>query len=67
LLTGKVPTGQIGVDLVKVETVLTTIFKIANWKAILLLDEAALFLAQRSNDPYLKRSRIGIVPQARTI
>jgi SpoVK/Ycf46/Vps4 family AAA+-type ATPase len=42
------------VDPVKVETVLTTIFKIASrWRAILLLDEADVFLAQRSNDPHL--------------
>ncbi|KAH7131172.1 P-loop containing nucleoside triphosphate hydrolase protein [Dactylonectria macrodidyma] len=50
-----VPAGQIGVDPVKVERIiLTSIFKIASrWKAILLLDEADVFLAQRSNDPHL--------------
>lgn len=47
-----VPAGQIGVDPVGVERVLTTIFKIASrWKAILLLDEADVFLAQRSDSP----------------
>lgn len=34
--------------------ILATIFKIASrWKAILLLDEADVFLAQRSSDPHL--------------
>ncbi|KID73422.1 ATPase family AAA domain-containing protein 3C [Metarhizium brunneum] len=48
-----VPAGQIGVDPVGVERVLTTIFKIASrWKAILLLDEADVFLAQRSDSPH---------------
>lgn len=41
-------------DPVKVESVLTSIFKIASrWKAILLLDEADVFLAQRSDNPQL--------------
>ena len=49
-----VPAGQIGVDPVKVETILTRIFKVASrWKAILLLDEADVFLAQRSGDPHI--------------
>lgn len=40
-------------DPVGVERVLTTIFKIASrWKAILLLDEADVFLAQRSDSPH---------------
>ncbi|KAJ2892621.1 hypothetical protein MKZ38_009544 [Zalerion maritima] len=48
-----VPAGQIGVNPVKVERILTSIFKITSrWKAILLLNEADVFLAQRSNDPY---------------
>ncbi|KAK3938109.1 P-loop containing nucleoside triphosphate hydrolase protein [Diplogelasinospora grovesii] len=38
-----VPAGQIGVDPVKVEAILTT-------KAILLINEADIFMAQRSND-----------------
>ncbi|KAK0637179.1 P-loop containing nucleoside triphosphate hydrolase protein [Bombardia bombarda] len=46
-----VPAGQIGVDPVKVEAILTTVFKIASrWKAILLIDEADIFMAQRSSD-----------------
>jgi len=40
------------VDPVKVENILTSIFKIASrWKAILLLDEADVFLAQRADSP----------------
>jgi SpoVK/Ycf46/Vps4 family AAA+-type ATPase len=39
------------VDPVTVEAILTTVFKIASrWKAILLIDEADIFMAQRSND-----------------
>ncbi len=38
-------------DPAKVEAILTIIFKIASrWKAILLLDEADIFMAQRTND-----------------
>ncbi|KAK3370958.1 P-loop containing nucleoside triphosphate hydrolase protein [Lasiosphaeria ovina] len=49
-----VPAGQIGVDPVKVEPILKTIFKIASrWKALLLLDEADVFLAQRSDNVQL--------------
>lgn len=41
-------------DPVKVEFALTSIFKVASrWKAILLLDEADVFLAQRSDNPQL--------------
>ncbi|KAG4255570.1 hypothetical protein FPRO03_14081 [Fusarium proliferatum] len=44
--------GQIGVDPVQVENILTNTFKIAGrWKAILLLDEADVFVSQRSNNP----------------
>lgn len=47
-----VPAGQIGVDPVQVEKILTNTFKIAGrWKAILLLDEADVFLSQRSDNP----------------
>ncbi|KAK0648838.1 P-loop containing nucleoside triphosphate hydrolase protein [Cercophora newfieldiana] len=49
-----VPAGQIGVDPVKVEPILKTVFKIASrWKALLLLDEADVFLAQRSDNVQL--------------
>jgi hypothetical protein len=42
------------VDPVKVEPILKTIFKIASrWKALLLLDEADVFLAQRSENVQL--------------
>lgn len=41
-------------DPVKVEFALTSIFKVASrWRAILLLDEADVFLAQRSDNPLL--------------
>ena len=54
LLTSQVAAGQIGVDPVKVEKFLKNVFKIASrWKAILLLDEADVFLAERTNDPNL--------------
>uniref|UniRef100_A0A0B7KEQ8 AAA+ ATPase domain-containing protein n=1 Tax=Bionectria ochroleuca TaxID=29856 RepID=A0A0B7KEQ8_BIOOC len=47
-----VPAGQIGVDPVQVENILTNTFKIAGrWKAILLLDEAHVFVSQRSDNP----------------
>lgn len=47
----RVPAGQIGVEADRVEAMLTMIFKIASrWKAILLIDEADIFMAQRSND-----------------
>lgn len=47
-----VPAGQIGVDPVQVENILTNTFKIAGrWKAILLLDEADVFVSQRSDNP----------------
>ncbi|KAF5696898.1 AAA family [Fusarium globosum] len=47
-----VPAGQIGVDPVQVENILTNTFKIAGrWKAILLLDEADVFLSQRGDNP----------------
>ncbi|KAH7230146.1 P-loop containing nucleoside triphosphate hydrolase protein [Fusarium redolens] len=47
-----VPAGQIGVDPVQVENILTNTFKIAGrWKAILLLDEADMFLSQRVDNP----------------
>jgi hypothetical protein len=50
LLTDQVPAGQIGVEPVEVESILTTVFKIASrWKAVLLIDEADIFMAQRSN------------------
>ncbi|KAH7009378.1 P-loop containing nucleoside triphosphate hydrolase protein, partial [Microdochium trichocladiopsis] len=43
-----------GLDPVKVEPILKTIFKIASrWKALLLLDEADVFLAQRSENVQL--------------
>ena len=46
--------GQIGVDPVKVEKFLKSVFKIASrWRAILLLDEADVFLTERTNDPNL--------------
>ncbi|KAG7434928.1 ATP-dependent zinc metalloprotease FtsH [Fusarium oxysporum f. sp. raphani] len=49
-----VAAGQIGVDPVRVESFLTTTFKIAScWKAILLIDEADVFLAQRSDNPQI--------------
>ncbi|KAK0628680.1 P-loop containing nucleoside triphosphate hydrolase protein [Bombardia bombarda] len=49
-----VPAGQIGVEPTKVEPILKTIFKIASrWKALLLLDEADVFLAQRSENVQL--------------
>ncbi|RSL85559.1 hypothetical protein CDV31_016546 [Fusarium ambrosium] len=49
-----VAAGQIGVDPVRVENFLTTTFKIAGrWKAILLIDEADVFLAQRSDNPQI--------------
>jgi SpoVK/Ycf46/Vps4 family AAA+-type ATPase len=39
------------VDPVKVEPILKNVFKIASrWKALLLLDEADVFLAQRSDN-----------------
>ncbi|KID82559.1 AAA family ATPase, partial [Metarhizium majus ARSEF 297] len=48
-----VAAGQIGVDHVRVEKFLKTIFKIASrWKAILLLDGADVFLAERALDPH---------------
>ncbi|KAI3572191.1 hypothetical protein IWW34DRAFT_824470 [Fusarium oxysporum f. sp. albedinis] len=44
--------GQIGVDPVQVENILTNTFKIAGrWKAILLLDEADVFVSQGSDNP----------------
>ncbi|KAF5689154.1 AAA family [Fusarium denticulatum] len=47
-----VPVGQIGVDPVHVENILTNAFKIAGrWKAVLLLDEADVFVSQRSDNP----------------
>jgi hypothetical protein len=47
LLTDQVPAGQIGVDPVEVEAMLTRIFKIASrWRAILLIDDADIFMAQ---------------------
>ena len=53
-LTNQVAAGQIGVDPVKVEKILTSIFKIVSrWKAIPLLDEADVFLAQRADSPQL--------------
>ncbi|KAI8956826.1 hypothetical protein F5Y11DRAFT_364727 [Daldinia sp. FL1419] len=49
-----VPAGQIGVEHTRVERYLKNIFKIASrWKAILLLDEADVFLAERTNDPHV--------------
>ena len=48
MLTNQVAAGQIGVDHVRVEKILKNIFKIAGrWGAILLLDEADVFLAER--------------------
>ncbi|KEY64860.1 hypothetical protein S7711_03857 [Stachybotrys chartarum IBT 7711] len=48
-----VAAGQIGVDHVRVEKFLKSIFKIASrWRAILLLDEADVFLAERALDPH---------------
>jgi len=48
-----VAAGQIGVDHVRVEKILKTIFRIASrWGAILLLDEADVFLAERALDPH---------------
>ncbi|KAH8878683.1 hypothetical protein GQ53DRAFT_82027 [Thozetella sp. PMI_491] len=48
-----VAAGQIGVDHVRVEKFLKTIFKIASrWHAILLLDEADVFLAERALNPH---------------
>ncbi len=45
--------GQIGVDHVRVKKILKNIFKIAGrWGAILLLDEADVFLAERALDPH---------------
>ena len=45
--------GQIGVDHVRVEKILKSVFKIASrWGAILLLDEADVFLAERALDPH---------------
>lgn len=38
-------------DPVQVEAILARVFKIASrWKAVLLIDEADIFMAQRSND-----------------
>lgn len=52
-LTGQVAAGQIGVDHVRVEKYLRNVFKIASrWQAILLLDEADVFLAERALDPH---------------
>ncbi|KAK9414655.1 putative AAA+ ATPase domain-containing protein [Seiridium unicorne] len=46
--------GQIGVEHTRVEKYLKSIFKIASrWKAILLLDEADVFLAERTTDPHI--------------
>ena len=46
-----VPAGQIRVNIVRVERIPTTIFNdISRWKAVLLLDEAGLFLAQGLHD-----------------
>lgn len=43
--------GQIGVDPVKVEPILRNAFRIASrWRALLLLDEANVFLTQRSDN-----------------
>jgi SpoVK/Ycf46/Vps4 family AAA+-type ATPase len=53
LLTSQVAAGQIGVDHVRVEKYLKNIFKIASrWGAILLLDEADVFLTERGLDPH---------------
>src|SRR5438034_8929258 len=49
LLIDQIPAGQIGVEAVDAERILTKVFKIASrWKAILLIDEADIFMAQRS-------------------
>ena len=46
LLTVQVPIGQIGVELATVEAMLIMIFKVTSyWKAILLIDEADIFIA----------------------
>lgn len=53
MLTNQVAAGQIGVDHVVVERFLKRIFNIASrWNAILLLDEADVFLAERALDPH---------------
>ncbi|KAJ9130684.1 AAA family ATPase [Pleurostoma richardsiae] len=47
-----VAAGQIGTDHVRVEKILKTVFRVARrWNAVLLLDEADTFLAQRTTDP----------------
>ena len=51
LLTVQVPAGQIGVEPATVEAMLAMIFKVASrWKAVLLIDEADIFMARRSNE-----------------
>ncbi len=53
MLTEQIAAGEIGVDHARVDKYLKTIFKIASrWKAILLLDEADVFLAERGLDPH---------------
>lgn len=48
-LTVQVPAGQIGVEPTKVEELLTVMFETASrWRAVLLIDEADIFLTERS-------------------
>jgi len=50
-LTVQVPAGQIGVEPATVEAMLTLIFKVASrWKAVLLIDEADILMAERSSE-----------------
>lgn len=49
MLTDQISAGQLGIDPVQVEAILKSAFKIAGrWGAIILLDEADVFVAQRS-------------------
>ena len=48
-LINQIAAGQLGVKAVEVERILSTTFMIAiRWKATLLLDEADVFIAQRT-------------------
>ncbi|KAF2174540.1 P-loop containing nucleoside triphosphate hydrolase protein [Zopfia rhizophila CBS 207.26] len=55
------PAGQLSIDAVEVEKILSNTFKLAShWRAILLLDEADVFVEQRTTENTLRNALVTV-------
>jgi SpoVK/Ycf46/Vps4 family AAA+-type ATPase len=61
VLTAQISAGELSTDPAKLEVQLSRIFEIAShWNAILLLDEADVFLEQRSSENIVRNSLVSV-------